>query len=236
MFQKIIADRNQHGHLIWLATIMSDKQQDIRKRLSPEKSSANTTPSRRRRVMSTSDSEEERSFQARPAPAAQNHIPNVDVANDAPEPAPAAECDREPAAQEIVQVLSTSSDSDDSMVILLPRQRTTTGAAQQAPIIATNTRGSASRSRVNTRSRVAGQKRSRNPVPKLCGEAEEASTTGDATSDCDESEPDAQMLYRQAISGVRNAHHARTQHHMATMTCPVCAKFAAYLQHFLRLQ
>jgi hypothetical protein len=236
MFQKIIADRNQHGHLILLATIMSDKQQDIRKWLSPEKSSANTTPSRRRRVMSTSDSEEERSFQARPEPAAQNQIPNVDVANDAPEPAPAAECDREPAAQEIVQVLSTSSDSDDSMIILLPRQRTTIGAVRQAPIIATNTRGSASRSRVNTRSSVAGQKRSRNPVPNLCGEAEEASTTEDATSDCDESEPDAQMLYRQAITGVRNAHHARTQHHIATMTCPVCAKFAAYLQHFLRLQ
>ncbi len=216
---------------------MGDKQKDIRTWLTPDKGSANTTPSRRRRVMSTSDSEEERTLQARPADGTQNHNLNVDAANGAQETAPSAGfVNDEPAVQEMVQVLSTSSDSDDSRMPPLPRQRSSRGAALQAPIIATNQRGSGSRSRVNTRSGSAGQKRSRNPVPQLCGEAEETSSTGSATSNCDESEPDAQMLYRQAITGVRNAHQARNQHRIATMNCPVCIKFAAWLQHFLRLQ
>jgi hypothetical protein len=214
-----------------LASIMGDKQKDIRSWLTPEKGSANATPSRRRRVMTTTDSEEERSLQARPAVAAQDHIHNVDEVNGAQQLVSAKGSGHdEPAAQATVHVISASSDSDDSMVLLLSSR----GAAQQAPIMATNKRGSVTQSKVNTRSRSAGKKkRSRNPVQKFCGEAEETSSTGSATSNCDESEPDAQMLYRQAITGVRNAHNARSQRRIATLNCPVCTKFAEYLQHFL---
>jgi hypothetical protein len=213
-----------------LASIMKD----IRSWLTPEKGSENTTPSRRRRVMTTSDSDEERSLQARPAITAQDHIPNVDEANGAQQLVSADGSGHDDtAAQATVHVISASSDSDDSMVLLLSRQKPSSGAAQQAPIMATNKRGSVTQSKVNTRSRSAGKKkRSRNPVQKFCGEAEEASSTGSATSNCDESEPDAQMLYRQAMNGVRNAHNARSQRRIATMNCPVCTKFAEYLQHF----
>jgi hypothetical protein len=40
-------------------------------------------------------------------------------------------------------------------------------------------------------------------------------------------------LYRQAMASCRNANAARTQLRAETTDCRVCAKFAAYLQHFL---
>lgn len=52
-------------------------------------------------------------------------------------------------------------------------------------------------------------------------------------SECAESGEDAQSLYRSAIMGVRNANHARQQVRAATVNCPVCAKLAAVLEHFL---
>jgi hypothetical protein len=77
-----------------------------------------------------------------------------------------------------------------------------------------------------------GKKRSKRSKPKFSAEAEETDATDDS-SECDESEPDAQCLYRQALNGVRNAGNARTNHRRATINCPVCAQFAAFLQHFL---
>jgi hypothetical protein len=78
-----------------------------------------------------------------------------------------------------------------------------------------------------------GKKRSKKTEPKFCGEASESSTTDKPSSDCSESDADAQCLYRSAISGVRNANNARLNLRRQTVNCPVCAKFAAYLQHFL---
>jgi hypothetical protein len=66
------------------------------------------------------------------------------------------------------------------------------------------------------------------------GEAEEASSDQcDAESDCAESDTYGVDLYREAIAGCRNAKKARTQLRAETTNCPVCAKFAAYLQHFI---
>jgi hypothetical protein len=68
---------------------------------------------------------------------------------------------------------------------------------------------------------------------KFTVEAEEASTDDESESEsCDESEPNAQDLYHEAIMGVRRANNARSQLRNATINCPVCAKFAAFLQHF----
>ena len=50
---------------------------------------------------------------------------------------------------------------------------------------------------------------------------------------CIESDTDAEDLYRSAVAGVRNAHASRQQLRRTTNPCPVCAKFAAFLQHFV---
>ena len=53
-----------------------------------------------------------------------------------------------------------------------------------------------------------------------------------ATS-CDESDENAVDMYHSAVHGIRNAQAARQQLRACTSSCPVCAKFAAYLQHFI---
>jgi hypothetical protein len=63
-------------------------------------------------------------------------------------------------------------------------------------------------------------------------EAEEDNSPSTSSS-CAESGEDAQALYRSAIRGVHNANHARQQARAATINCPVCAKLAAVLEHFL---
>jgi len=63
--------------------------------------------------------------------------------------------------------------------------------------------------------------------------AVESAACDDPSSECIESESDAQDLYRSAIRGVRNARQARQQIRSATQHCPVCAKFAAFIAHFI---
>ena len=73
---------------------------------------------------------------------------------------------------------------------------------------------------------------------RLEGEAEESTAYTGSSSDidyCDESESDAEDLYRSAVAGVRNAQVARQQLRASTQHCPVCAQFSAFLQHFLRM-
>jgi hypothetical protein len=64
-------------------------------------------------------------------------------------------------------------------------------------------------------------------------EATEESTELSDEDHCAESDTDAEDLYRSAILSVRNAHTARQHLRARTTTCPVCAKLAAVLQHFL---
>lgn len=68
---------------------------------------------------------------------------------------------------------------------------------------------------------------------RLEAAAVETSASDDRSSDCIESDTDAQDLYRSAIRGVRNARQARQQMRLATEHCPVCANFAAFLAHFM---
>jgi hypothetical protein len=68
---------------------------------------------------------------------------------------------------------------------------------------------------------------------RLEAEAVESAASDDPSSECIESDTDAQDLYRSAIRGVRNARQARQQIRSATQHCPVCAKFAAFIAHFI---
>jgi hypothetical protein len=68
-------------------------------------------------------------------------------------------------------------------------------------------------------------------------EAEETTTTSSSDNSdnwaCVESDTDAEDLYRSAIAGVRNARSSRQQLRASTTPCAVCAKFAAFIQHFI---
>ena len=68
---------------------------------------------------------------------------------------------------------------------------------------------------------------------RVCAPEAEEDNASSSGSECAESGEDAQSLYRSAILGVRNANHARQQVRAATVNCPVCAKLAAVLEHFL---
>jgi hypothetical protein len=69
-------------------------------------------------------------------------------------------------------------------------------------------------------------------------EAEETTTTSNSDNSdnwaCVESDTDAEDLYRSAIAGVRNARSSRQQLRASTTPCAICAKFAAFIQHFIQ--
>jgi hypothetical protein len=79
------------------------------------------------------------------------------------------------------------------------------------------------------------QRRQRSQRRRFEEEAKESSvvTVHTDSSECSESDSDAADLYRSAIRGVRNARNARNQQRRRTEHCSVCAKFAAYLEHFI---
>ena len=210
-----------------------NKQQDIRKWISSP-SSAGGTPARRRRVMSTSDSEAERNqTPQRPLPLQPPSTQTAILGGDQQASVPAAASAGAAASPEVIAL----SSSEDSMYIPLPRRQASGGVDQPARQTnragTTRSRGNNQRGTGATGRSSVGNKRSKKSEPKFCGEASESSTTDKPSSDCSESDPDAQCLYRSAISGVRNATNARLNLRRQTVNCPVCAKFAAYLQHFL---
>jgi hypothetical protein len=181
--------------------------------------------------MSTSDSEEEKNMQTAPA------IPVVvqPVNDDEPAAAEAAIINVQP---NVIDVLSTSSDD---MYIALPQRSAAGGAARQAirspsSVKGTNGHAAVSNSQRNPRCtpRKCNGKRTRNTTKsKFTAEADETDDSDQSESECDETDTQAQMLYHQAITGVRNANNARKHLHSSTINCPVCAKIAAYLQHFI---
>ncbi len=199
-----------------------DKQQDIRKWLSPPRgSSSNTTPSRRRRVMSTSDSEDERTHYQPGGVAAENvadmHVPNA--------------TDTLPQIHdENVVVLETS--SDDMFICPPVRERSEASHEQQSR--QGNTAGSLRNSARNTSRRPRPEAQPRRPQRRMRqAEAAESSAETDDDSSCIESDTNARSQYRDAILGVRNANRARQQMRANTQRCPICAQFAAYLIHFM---
>jgi hypothetical protein len=68
---------------------------------------------------------------------------------------------------------------------------------------------------------------------RLEAAAEESGASDDDSSECIESDTNAQDLYRAAIRGVRNARQARQQIRSVTEHCPVCSRFASFLAHFM---
>ena len=209
-----------------------NKQQDIRKWINSPSSSGGT-PARRIRVMTTIDSEAERDQTPhRPLPLQPSQAQTAALDGDQPATEPN---DAEIGAPNALEIVALSSSSEDSMYI--PRRQASGGASEPArqTIRAGTTRSHRnSQPGAGTTERTSVSKQiSKKTEPKFCGEASESSTTDKPSSDCSESDADAQCLYRSAISGVRNANNARLNLRRQTVNCPVCAKFAAYLQHFL---
>jgi hypothetical protein len=211
---------------------MSDKtnkpQRDIRDWITSPGGSSNGTPARRRRVMTTSDSENERNLSSQ-RPQQLPHPQNDMLIIESNQPDTEHQDAGEVAVMEVIRL---SSSSEDSTNIPCSTQPVSGAAAQPARRINHGMSAAARRSGHSGRGRCIGKKRSQKSKRNFCAEAEETDSTDDS-SVCDESEPDAQCLYRQAINGVRNASNARTNLRRATMNCPVCAQFAAFLQHFL---
>ena len=205
---------------------------DIRRFLSPSRN--DQTPSRRRRIVTSSDSEDEQSSR----PAVERSPLHERNGNEALHQHVAQH-------QDVVQL---SSSDDDSMYIPLPRAATaarteqpnqpersrssTTAARRKSQPNATPTRRlqPANTARVGSR-----RPRSTPSRDTFAGEAEEASSDGGESqeSECAESDTHGADLYRQAMASCRNANAARTQLRAETTNCRVCAKFAAFLQHFL---
>jgi hypothetical protein len=204
---------------------------DIRRFLSPTRN--NTTPSRRRRIVTSSDSDQTNRPAIIPNPT---HDRNV---NDA-------------LHQHVAQhqnVVQLSSSDDDSMYIPLPRVVAAARSEHAEQPAQARSRMTAARDTLRpngTSRRGAPQENtarvgSRRPRASpscrdiFVGEAEEATTQEDDSqvSDCVESDTHGVDLYRQAMASCRNANAARTQLRAETTNCRVCAKFAAFLQHFL---
>lgn len=223
---------------------------DIRKWLSPKNNT--TTPKRRRRVMSTSSSDNERhgpgpNSATQQTPSRSAALPNAGATNNAqPPPSHIAGNGTVATSANAVDVIELSS-SDDSMYIYRRDAQAGGGAAVTSPRPAAAGGGAAITSprpaAEQRKSSSKGNRPRRNT--KRCGtqirksqkftaEAQEVSTDHDSRSEsCDESETNAQDLYHEAIMGVRNANHARCQLRSKTINCPVCAKFATFLQHFM---
>jgi hypothetical protein len=202
-----------------------------------------TTPKRRRRVMSTSSSDNERqgpdlhnANQQTPSRSAPTPIA-LATNNAAQLPSQSAGKKTEAKTTDAADVIELVS-SDDSMYILRSEARqagggTTVTSPRQAAVKRSTSSKSGQPHHNSKRQRPSRCGASFSKTQKFTGEAEEASTDCDTELDsCAESERDAQDLYHEAIMGVRRANNARNQLRSATINCPVCAKFAAYLQHF----
>ena len=135
------------------------------------------------------------------------------------------------AADATAAIVIDDSDDDDDIWIRPPAAQRTPAQVQRAPAQCTAESGQ------TRQGRVSPVQQTRNTRRRYEAAAEESST--DSSSDnsdnwrCVESDTDAEDLYRSAVAGVRNARASRQQLRRSTNTCPVCAKFATFLQHFI---
>ena len=205
--------------------------EDIRQFLSPQP--------RRRRVI-TSDSDEHEIIGGG-EPATPNPQPAMP-----PENTTKNSCTRSPAEDHSNRQVHHVSSDNDSMYVPLVRtprrnaapqqtgreqQKSTPQNSKKATTKTATPRATASHGPAKART-----KRSRNS--RFIGEASEDSSNDDEhasdySSDCIERDTNGADLYRQAVSGLRNANNARNLLRAATTNCRVCAKFAQFLQHFL---
>ena len=221
---------------------------DIRKWLSPKGNTS--TPTRRRRVITSGSSDNEQ-HESQNTTAIQDSDATITSAQQPiamattnallpPSPAtpipPPSVAKPEATPQHVDDIIQLSS-SEDSMYIHRSCARPTSGGAAATP-----RRPASQQHRCSSKSqqprRNSKRERARcgtknSKTKKFTAEAEEVSTDHDSECEtCDESEPNAQDLYHEAIMGVRRANHARSQLRNTTINCPVCTKFAAFLQHF----
>jgi hypothetical protein len=211
---------------------------DIRNWVSPQRQPQQPQPApdarpspilqRRRRIIESDDSAEEQAIvndvnplrMPLPAPAEIIHQPE----NLAPH------------NQDIVLLESSESDDEsDDMYVMnpraqhppqdplprLPRNRVQSGSSEPAGARRTPARDG------------AGVRRSRRQFEAVAAESSDDSSDANESSECIESDTNAQIQYREAIMGVRSARMARAQMRAATSHCPVCALFADYLAHFV---
>lgn len=197
-------------------------QQDIRQWLSsPGTPSSITAPKRRRRVMTTSDSEEDRGQHSRQAQTPETL------------PRPASQASAGSAIARDGNVVIIETDSDDMRAAAV-------GGAEQQQLITSHHQMQHRRAAGNDvpmshaaninhtpRARLL-QRRCSIPV----AEASESSVETDSDSSCVETDTNARSQYRDAILGVRNAQRARQQLRARTQSCPTCALFASFLQAF----
>ena len=140
--------------------------------------------------------------------------------------------------QAIVQVNSSTEESSDDMWVR-PRRAQSPPALLSSPEhqqcgrprhpADTHRPEALPRAAISPRRQQPQRRRSRR---RLDEEAAESSAVTD-DSECIETDTDAADMYRSAIRGLRGARQARQQQRTQTEHCPVCAKFASYLEHFI---
>lgn len=209
---------------------------DIRTWMSPPRNTPHqqATPSplqqRRRRIIESDDSDAE--LQAPLGHNAAHIIAEPEIPLPPQEHPP-------PAAQAPVIELIEDSESDD-MYIPLPQHRTQQDAPPGRQAHPGRQRPSPPQpvprqGRRQTPARAAPPANNdRNVRRRIVAEAVESSLEDDDSSECIESDTDAQQMYREAILGVRNARNNRMNMRSHTTPCSVCAIFAQYLQHFIQ--
>jgi hypothetical protein len=197
-------------------------QQDIRQWMSsPGTPISFSTPKRRRRVMTTSDSEEERGQHSRQAQTPQT----------LPRPASQESATAAIARDGNVIMLETSSDDmREAAAGGAERQQLITGHHQMQQRRAAGHNVPMSRAANINHTPRARMPQRRRSMPEA--EASESSAESDSDSSCVETDTNARSQYRDAIMGVRNAQRARQQMRARTQSCPTCALFASFLRAF----
>jgi hypothetical protein len=201
----------------------SSQQQDIRRWLNSSGNySSQPAPRRRRRVMSTSDSEAERSMRSH-QPMTPQMQPSTAEAQESAEAATAREGG-------VIIVETSTDDMCAAAEGSLEQRQPNTGNLQRQ--LRRDAGGhdllSPTENHHTPRARAPQRRRIRRAV-----EASESSALTDSDSSCVESDTNARSLYRDAILGVRNAQFARRQMRASNQSCPTCALFASFLQAFL---
>lgn len=165
---------------------------------------------RRRRIIDSDDSAQE------------NQHPSIQEAGDAPDRGGGA------AAVQRQDVVDLDSSSDDMYIPAAMQRRPDVRATPQQRAVTPSAALPQS-----TRRRTPQPIGSRRPRLQLEDEAVQSDHDDDDSSECVESDTNAQDLYRSSILSMRSARNARTQLRSETAPCAVCAKFAAFLQHFI---
>jgi len=151
------------------------------------------------------------------------------------------------AAIDVVQIEESSDDMwvrpvASAAVLTPPAVNCTPSVRRQLPSPASTSRAAsrpiqtpASTSRAPSAKRLQIAPSPQRPHRRGRRFEEEAEESEDqpTSSGCSESSEDAQALYRRAVLGVRNARNGRQQKRSESVACPVCGKFAAFLENFI---